>query len=246
MSRATPAKGRIHGLMQRRYRAWRLRRFLRPHVRAGETVFDIGANKGEWTAEMRRLGAEVIAVEPQAECVTELRERFADDPHVQVVATAVGERQGEGVLHLAVTSSSHASMSEEWREAAIAHRGMPPDGWVGTERVKLTTLDALIERFGAPAFCKIDVEGLEAEVIAGLSRPLAALTFEFHQEMSHAVERCAELLAALGEYRYRVFVNEWPLPAGGPVTAAELPAAISALPEDAWGMVIAELCRSPL
>ena len=61
------------------------------------------------------------------------------------------DEEGEGVLHLAVTGSAHASMSDEWREAAVAHRGMPADGWVGTERVEVTTLDSLIGEFGAPA-----------------------------------------------------------------------------------------------
>ena len=44
--------------------------------------------------------------------------------------------------------------------------------------VGLTTLDALVTRFGEPAFCKIDVEGFDLEVLQGLSRPLRALSFE--------------------------------------------------------------------
>ena len=38
----------------------------------------------------------------------------------------------------------------------------------------------MISRFGAPDFCKINVEGLELEVLRGLSRPVPALSFEYH------------------------------------------------------------------
>lgn len=241
MSRATPARGPIHASLQRRYQAWRLRRFLKPHVREGETAFDIGANTGEWTEEMRRLGADVVAVEPQAECVAELRSRFARDPRVRIVDRAVGDEEGEGVLHLAVTGSAHASMSDEWREAAVAHRGMPADGWVGTERVEVTTLDSLIGEFGAPRLCKIDVEGLEPNVLAGLSRPLPAVTFEFHREMADAVEACTQRLAKLGDYRYRIYLEEWPLRSGGELAPAAVRAAIDELPPEGWGMVLALL-----
>ncbi len=40
-------------------------------------------------------------------------------------------------------------------------------------------MDTLIETHGAPRFAAIDVEGREADVLAGLSSPLEALSFEF-------------------------------------------------------------------
>ena len=53
-------------------------------VGAGERVLDVGAGTGALTAELLRLGADVVAAEPSASFVGVLRERF---PQVEVHET---------------------------------------------------------------------------------------------------------------------------------------------------------------
>ena len=51
---------------------------------------------------------------------------------------------------------------------------------VGTFEVPVVTLDAAIEHYGVPAYCKIDVEGWEFEVLRGLSQAVDLISLEFH------------------------------------------------------------------
>ena len=72
-------------------------------------------------------------------------------------------------------------------------------------RVQVVTLQTLIERYGEPAFVKVDVEGFEAEVLAGLATPVRALSFEYLPATREIALDCLERLALLGRYRYN-----WP------------------------------------
>jgi FkbM family methyltransferase len=195
-ARATvDAVGRFmpHALRTRRRMLGLYGRFVRP----ADLCFDVGANVGNRTEMFLALGARVVAVEPQALCVGKLQRRFASNPRVVVVAEAVGRSPGEAELFV---SSAHtiSSMSTEWIQRVRASGRFGSHSWNETTVVPVTTLDALIVEHGIPSFCKIDVEGYEVEVLAGLSTPLPALSFEFTPEARENAVACLRRLAELG------------------------------------------------
>ena len=177
-------------------------RFHQALIKQGYLVFDIGANVGDMTALYLELGARVVSVEPQEECLRILEKRFGRNPRVTIVPMAVGASGGELELMISDIRSPISSMSRLWIAAVKSSGRFPYYEWSHSVTVPVTTLDSLIAEYGEPGFCKIDVEGFEKEVLQGVSSPLARLSFEYHAEFLPEAIACLELLRAHGEYHF--------------------------------------------
>jgi FkbM family methyltransferase len=189
-----------HGIPGRQRRMARLYgAFLGP----GDVGFDIGAHVGSRVRAWRRLGAQVVAVEPQPDCLVVLRLLFGRDRNVMIVPQAVGAARGRVRLAVSSATPTVSSMSASWRGSVAADRRFARVRWDRWVEVDVVTLDDLVATYGEPAFCKIDVEGSEADVLAGVTRPLRALSFEYLPAAHDLALAALDRVDRLGDYRYR-------------------------------------------
>ena len=179
-------------------------RFVKP----GDLVFDVGSHVGDRIAAFRRLGARVIACEPNPALVRTLRLIYGRDSAVTIEPVAVGGAQGTIELKINVDNPTVSTASRDFVAASQGAPGWEGQTWDKAVTVPMTTLDTLIARHGVPAFIKIDVEGFEAQALAGLSQPVAALSFEFTTIQRDVALACIARCQTLGFVRYNAVLGE--------------------------------------
>jgi FkbM family methyltransferase len=177
-------------------------------VKAGDLVFDVGSHVGDRIAAFRRLGCRVVACEPNPALVPTLRRLYGGDDKVTLEPVAVGATAGEIEMRINVDNPTVSTASRDFVRASQGAPGWEGQQWDQSIKVAVTTLDALIARHGIPAFMKIDVEGFEAEALAGLTQPVAALSFEFTTIQRDVARACVARCQTLGYVRYNAALGE--------------------------------------
>jgi FkbM family methyltransferase len=132
----------------------------------------------------------------------------ARNPHVTLIEAACGAQPGKLTLRINSANPTVSTASADFICAADGAGGWEGQVWDNEIEVACTTLDALVAEHGAPAFAKIDVEGFEDTVLAGLSRPVLALSFEFTTIQRDVALRCLDRLTSLGPYGFNVVLGE--------------------------------------
>jgi len=177
-------------------------------VRHDDLVFDIGAHVGDRVASFRRLGARVVAVEPQPAMLRVLRLLYGHRAGIAIEAAAVGRVIGSTRMMINADNPTVSTASAAFVGAARGAPGWESQRWSGSLEVPVTTLDALIAKHGMPVFIKIDVEGFEAEALLGLSRAVKALSFEFTTIQRDVARACIERCSALGYTHFNAVLGE--------------------------------------
>lgn len=201
--------GFVRSLAVYRARPWKIRALAglyRQIVHPGDLAFDIGAHAGNRTRALLAAGAQVVALEPQPRFHAFLARDLP--PAVTLRRAAAGARAGTARLAIPRLHPTLASLAVDATATLATVEGFRHVRWDAGATVEVTTLDALVTRHGRPRFVKIDVEGFEADVLAGLSTPLDWIAFEALPALPGVATACVERLAALGSYRFNYVPGE--------------------------------------
>jgi len=180
--------------------------------RDGELIFDVGASHGYKVDIVLRLGAHVIAIEPDATNQEILRQRFLElrlkKRPLVIVGKAVSDSCSIGRMWIDAPGSAKNTLSRKWAETLRADGKrfgdrLSFDRWRTVETV---SMERLIDEYGPPFFLKIDVEGHELNVLRGMQRPVPYVSFEVNlPEFRPEGLACVEVLGRLdaeGTFNY--------------------------------------------
>jgi len=143
---------------------WLLRHVLTRSVRTLHVLLDIGANRGDWTAEALRLSERSLSVhafEPSCFSRAILTQRFADQSNVTIHSTALSNESGKATFYSNGDAAGINSLSSV--------------SGTCTETVVVGTLDEFLQRedIAPVAMIKIDTEGFDSLVLRGAEGCLA-------------------------------------------------------------------------
>lgn len=181
-------------------------------LRRRAAIFDIGANDGFKTDVFLRLGARVVAVEPDESNLEILKGKFLKNrifpKPVTIENKAVSNSSGRMAMFVESAGSALNTLSPKWADRLRNDetRFGRHFSFAAKKVVETTTLECLIARHGLPSYIKIDVEGHELNVLQGLKRPVPYLSFEVNlPEFKEEGLKCVDLLHQLapeGEFNY--------------------------------------------
>lgn len=139
-----------------------------------DVVFDVGAGSGQYGQTLRALGysGRLVSFEPLPEPFSLLHTAAARDSSWEAVNVALGEAEGDVMMHVSGNSQS-SSVS---KMLPLHEQAAPSSAYVGQCRVHVTTLSKMVlnhvgiqERL----FVKVDAQGHEEQVLAGLGDDLS-------------------------------------------------------------------------
>jgi FkbM family methyltransferase len=174
-----------------------LTQFLAGYVKPGMTVIDVGANFGYYSlllADAVGENGQVIAIEPNPDTVMLLQETIQLNGYAsrtKIVPCALSHQAGKAWLF---------SPESEPKNALLVDRADLPGG--KTTEVPTSTLDSIALKFPKVDLVKIDAEGAEASIVAGMmqliTRDHPTLVLEFNAARYADPEGFLRLL--LGSY----------------------------------------------
>lgn len=181
--------------------------FILKHAQAGDTLFDIGSNKGGflyWMIQKAGKQGKVVGFEPQRVLFEYLTNYYSErhEPAISIESDALSDKVDEATMIIPENGKSSAP-------GASIHFMPEADSTVRTATVHTTTLDLYCSQKNlVPKLVKIDVEGHELKVIQGgrqvlqAYKPKIILECEAMQVGKDMVQETFDELLAMGYNGY--------------------------------------------
>jgi FkbM family methyltransferase len=134
-------------------------------------LFDVGANIGQYGAEMRELGykGRIVSFEPLSSAYSNLEKISKHDPSWDILNIGLGDNSCQ--MDINIAGNSYSSSLLDMKSAHV--KAEPQSQYIGKEKITIDTLDAILPNYfneGDRFFLKLDTQGYEKHVIDGATK----------------------------------------------------------------------------
>ena len=167
-------------------------------IQKGDIVWEVGAHIGYLTGIFGSLARHVTAFEPASGNLRYLNRNVPSNARI-IPATATTEDTASVPLYVENLTGQNCSLLPDYNVFKINARNAGYSAGLGVELVSGMSLDSYaLKSCEMPDFVKIDVEGAELEVLAGMKRILADKRPWLMVEITDREEEVVELLSLVG------------------------------------------------
>ena len=141
------------------------------NMKRGDVLFDVGANMGQYSLIAAKLGLTVHAFEPESQNFALLCRNIGINhlgEHVTAWPLALSDKTGFDYFY--VQSLQVGGSCSSYAEEVNFH--LQPKKYAVRQGCAAVTMDEFSDAYGFPTHVKIDVDGLEHKVIAGMAATL--------------------------------------------------------------------------
>lgn len=171
-------------------------------------IFDIGANKGNFTDKCISVfenNLNILLVEPNPNLYEILVNKYKNYKNVKILDNILSSKSGEFIDFYLCRADGISTASLNWINNSRFSKHFQWDSPIKKQSVNL---DYLIELYGLPDLIKLDVEGYEYEVIKGLSKKNKEVCFEWAEEEFENVNLIINHLTKIGFSEFGYIIGD--------------------------------------